>query len=97
MRTRVVWPDANGAVIVGRNMDFHEDLMTNLWTQPRHLGRDGVNGALTWTSKYGSVVAGAFDMISVDGLNEAGLAGHVLWLAESDYDATGDSCIIENR
>lgn len=97
MRTRVVWPDANGAVIVGRNMDFHEDLMTNLWTQPRHLERDGVNGALTWTSKYGSVVAETFDMISVDGLNEAGLAGHVLWLAESDYDATGDSCIIENR
>ena len=42
-------------------------------------------------------MAGAFDMISVHGLNEAGLAGHVLWLAESDYDATGDSCIIENR
>ena len=30
MCTRVVWPDANGAVIVGHNMDFHEDLMTNL-------------------------------------------------------------------
>ena len=68
-----------------------------MYTAARHLARDGVNGALTWTSKYGSVVAGAFDMISVDGLNEAGLAGHVLWLAESDYDATGDSCIIENR
>ena len=66
-------------------------------TAARHLERDGVNGALTWTSEYGSVVAGAFDMISVDGLNEAGLAGHVLWLAESDYDATGDSCIIEYR
>ena len=58
-------------------------------TAARHLERDGVNGALTWTSKYGSVVAGAFDMISVDGLNEAGLAGHV-WLAESDY-GTPDS------
>ena len=58
-------------------------------TAARHLERDGVNGALTWTSKYGSVVAGAFDMISVHGLNEAGLAGHV-WLAESDY-GTPDS------
>lgn len=35
-------------------------------------------------------MAGAFDMISVHGLNEAGLAGHVLWLAESDY-GTPDS------
>lgn len=86
MCTRVVWPDADGAVIVGRNMDFREDLATNLWTQPRGITRDdGVEGTLTWTSKYGSLVATAFDMISVDGLNEAGLAGHVLWLAESDY------------
>ncbi|AQU84346.1 MULTISPECIES: linear amide C-N hydrolase [unclassified Halomonas] len=92
MCTRVVWPDANGSVIVGRNMDFHKDLMTNLWTQPQGITRDdGVQGKLAWRSKYGSVVATAFDMISVDGLNEAGLAGHVLWLAESDYGLPDDS------
>ncbi len=92
MCTRVIWPDAGDAVLVGRNMDFHRDLMTNLWKQPRGVTRDdGVAGKLTWTSKYGSVIATAFDIISVDGLNEAGLAGHVLWLAESTYgtpDAT---------
>ncbi|OUC77603.1 linear amide C-N hydrolase [Gordonia lacunae] len=86
MCTRVIWPDAAGAVLVGRNMDFHKDLMTNLWTQPRGISRDdGVQGELTWTSKYGSVIAAAFDIISVDGINEEGLAGHVLWLAESTY------------
>lgn len=92
MCTRVVWPHADGAVIVGRNMDYHRDLGTNLWKLPRGLERnDGVDGHLAWTSQYGSVVATAFDMISVDGLNEAGLAGHVLWLAESvygEYDST---------
>lgn len=86
MCTRVIWPDADGAVIVGRNMDFHKDLMTNLWKQPRGVERnDGVDEELTWTSRYGSLIATAFDIISVDGINEAGLAGHVLWLAESDY------------
>jgi len=86
MCTRVIWPDANGSVIVGRNMDFHRDLETNLWKQPRGVDRDdGVKGELTWTSKYGSVIATSFDIISVDGINEVGLAGHVLWLAESDY------------
>ncbi|WP_182347195.1 linear amide C-N hydrolase [Tomitella gaofuii] len=86
MCTRVMWSEANGAVVVGRNMDFHKDLMTNLWKLPRGVRRDdGVEGNLQWTAKYGSVIAAAFDMISVDGLNEAGLAGHVLWLAESDY------------
>lgn len=92
MCTRVIWPDANGAVLVGRNMDFHKDLMTNLWTQPRGVKRDdGVKGELTWTSKYGSVVVGAFDLMSVDGLNEAGLAGHILWLAESTYAESKES------
>lgn len=92
MCTRVVWPEANGAVLAGRNMDYHRDLGTNLWKLPRGVQRDdGVEGKLKWTSKYGSVVAAAFDIISVDGLNEAGLAGHILWLAEScygEYDST---------
>ncbi len=91
MCTRVIWPDAGDAVLVGRNMDFHKDLMTNLWKQPRGVKRDdGVTGKLSWTSKYGSVIAAAFDIISVDGLNEAGLGGHVLWLAESDYGTPDD-------
>lgn len=92
MCTRVIWPDAADAVVVGRNMDFHKDLMTNLWMQPRGVTRDdGVAGRLTWTSKYGSVIATAFDIISVDGINEAGLAGHVLWLAESTYGEPDDA------
>ncbi len=86
MCTRVVWPDANGSVIVGRNMDFYMDLLTNLWKFPRGVERtDGVTGALTWTAKYGSLVATAFDLIATDGMNEEGFAGHILWLAESDY------------
>lgn len=67
-------------------MDYHRETATNLWALPRGMTRDdGVGGQLSWTSKYGSVVAGAYDVMTVDGLNEAGLAGHVLWLTESDY------------
>ncbi len=92
MCTRVIWPDANGAVIVGRNMDFHMDLLTNLWKMPRGIERaDGVNGDLKWKAKYGSVVATAFDLIATDGMNEEGLAGHILWLTESNYGKAGDS------
>lgn len=90
MCTRVVWPDANGAVVVGRNMDFHMDLLTNLWKLPRGMKRnDGVTGKLEWTSKYGSVIATAFDIIACDGMNEEGFAGHILWLAESEYGKPG--------
>lgn len=91
MCTRVVWPDANGSVIIGRNMDFHMDLLTNLWKMPRGIKRkDGVNGKLTWHAKYGSIIATAFDLIATDGMNEKGFAGHILWLAESDYGKPSD-------
>ncbi|MCH5641725.1 linear amide C-N hydrolase [Gordonia sp. ABSL49_1] len=92
MCTRVMWPDANGSVIVGRNMDFHQDLHTNLWKLPRGIKRDDrVSGKLKWTAKYGSVIAGVYDVLSTDGLNERGLAGHILWLAESEYGTPDDS------
>lgn len=94
MCTRVLWPDANGSVIVGRNMDFHMDLLTNLWKMPRGIERsDGVNGELTWKAKYGSVIATAFDMIATDGMNEEGFAGHILWLAESNYGNPEESAV----
>jgi penicillin V acylase-like amidase (Ntn superfamily) len=83
MCTRAVWPDANGTVIVGRTMDFRHDLGTNLWALPRGIHRGTAD--FSWTAKHGSLVAACFDMISADGLNEAGLAGHILWLAEADY------------
>ena len=84
--TRVIWPDAGGAVIVGRNMDNRRDLATNLWKLPRSVRRDGgLDGGLSWVARYGSVVATAYDVITIDGLNEAGLAGHVLSLPESAY------------
>ncbi|MGO3885341.1 MAG: linear amide C-N hydrolase, partial [Mycetocola sp.] len=97
MCTRVMWPDANGSVIVGRNMDFHMDLLTNLWKYPRGISRaDGVKGELTWEAKYGSIVATAFDLIATDGMNEEGFAGHILWLAESDY-GTPDSSATQTQ
>lgn len=73
-------------------MDFHMDLLSNLWKYPRGVERsDGVNGNLKWTARYGSIVATAFDIVATDGMNEEGFAGHILWLAESDYGKPADS------
>ncbi|MFN8662819.1 MAG: linear amide C-N hydrolase [Thermomicrobiales bacterium] len=86
MCTRALWGDANGDVLVGRNMDWVDELGTALWILPRGQERnDALDGKITWTSKYGSVIASQHDLIGADGINEAGLAGHLLWLAESDY------------
>jgi choloylglycine hydrolase len=51
------------------------------------MERDGGTGddAFEWTSRYGSVIATFHDVATVDGINEAGLVGNALYLAETDY------------
>lgn len=91
MCTRALWPEAAGAVLVGRSMDWPEDPETNLWAFPRGTPReDGVGGTLTWTARYASMAAGAHDLMTVDGFNEAGLAAHQLFLLESEYGGPAD-------
>ncbi|MBA0206916.1 linear amide C-N hydrolase [Pectobacterium aroidearum] len=95
--TRLVYKDINNPdyPITARSMDWAEDTETNLWIFPRELKRSGAAGphSLEWTSKYGSVIASAFDSnpnmaSTTDGVNEKGLAANVLWLAESEYPKT---------
>ncbi|MBN3228708.1 linear amide C-N hydrolase [Pectobacterium brasiliense] len=95
--TRFVYKDVQNPdyPITARSMDWAEDTETNLWIFPRELKRSGAAGphSLEWTSKYGSVIASAFDSnpnmaSTTDGVNEKGLAANVLWLAESEYPKT---------
>ncbi|WP_409161158.1 linear amide C-N hydrolase [Pectobacterium sp. B2J-2] len=95
--TRLVYKDQNNPdyPITARSMDWTDDTETNLWIFPRELKRSGAAGphSLEWTSKYGSVIASAFDSkenmaSTTDGVNEKGLAANVLWLAESEYPKT---------
>lgn len=68
-------------------MDWRTDVGTNLWVLPQGIERTGEAGerSLTWTSKYGSVVATGYDISTTDGVNEPGLNANLLWLAESEY------------
>ena len=81
------WSENGVAEVVARNMDWVEDLKSNIWVFPRGMNREGLAGknSMKWTSKYGSVITSAYDIGSTDGMNEKNLAGHLLWLAESDY------------
>lgn len=83
--SRVLWADNGRAVVVGRNMDWFKPMLEELWVLPRGIERDGMTGenTLSWRAKYGSVVANVAG--PGDGMNEKGLAAHMLWLAESDY------------
>ncbi|MGE3993723.1 linear amide C-N hydrolase [Pseudorhodoplanes sp.] len=85
--TRFVYFGGNGQVITARSMDWKLDIGTNLWVFPRGMKRSGEAGpnSIRWTSKYGSVIASAYDISTTDGMNEAGLVANVLWLVESSY------------
>ncbi|WP_422744103.1 linear amide C-N hydrolase [Mycobacterium sp. WMMD1722] len=89
MCTRVVYLGTNDRVVTGRSMDWKTEIGTSLWAFPRGARHDGAAGpgSLEWTSKYGSVIASGFDISTTDGVNEAGLAANLLWLAESEYPA----------
>lgn len=93
MCTRVVYLGTGQRIVTGRSMDWKSEIGTNLWVFPRGVKRTGQAGpdSAAWTSKYGSVVAYGYDISTTDGVNEAGLAANLLWLAESEYPAnTGD-------
>ncbi|MCX2782163.1 linear amide C-N hydrolase [Microbulbifer thermotolerans] len=88
MCTRALWLNSGQGVIAGRNMDWAQSLDTNLWVIPAGIERKGIDNdknPLKWKSKYASLVATAYDLATVDGINANGLAAHLLWLAESDY------------
>lgn len=91
--TRAVYQGPDGLTITGRSMGWKDDIPANLWLFPRGMQRHGAVGpnSVTWKSRYGSVVASAFDVASADGMNEKGLVANLLWLAEAGYpDYTDD-------
>jgi choloylglycine hydrolase len=92
--TRVLWNDNQLAVVVGRTMDWPESTHPLLTAFPRGIKRDGGRlGAQTvvaehparWVSKYGSVVTTIYGVGTADGLNERGLAVHMLYLTATDF------------
>ncbi|WP_413815278.1 linear amide C-N hydrolase [Bradyrhizobium sp.] len=85
--TRLVYLGANNQVVTARSMDWRFEMPTDLWIFPRGMARSGEVGpnSLKWKSKFGSVVASAYDVSTSDGMNEAGLVANVLWLTESEY------------
>ncbi|MCD6047140.1 MAG: choloylglycine hydrolase [Gammaproteobacteria bacterium] len=85
--TRALWTNSGYGVLSGRTMDWPARSQPELWVFPRGMHRQGSpsGNSLNWDSKYGSIVTSAYHDAAVDGMNEKGLAAHVLWLDESDY------------
>lgn len=92
--TRVLWNNNDKLVVVGRTMDWPESTEPVLIVFPRGIVRDGgrvgpetvvATNPARWTSRYGSLITTVYGIGSVDGLNEQGLAGHLLYLNATDF------------
>lgn len=91
--TRVVYIGDNGYAITGRNLDWKDDIATNLYVYPRGIVRAGYDvpdSTITWTSKYGSVIAVGYDLGTTEGMNEKGLCVNLLYLPGTSYTYPGD-------
>lgn len=92
MCTRVFWNDNGDLMIVGRSMDWPETTEPILTVFPRGTRHDGgllgghrvVENGLEWEAKYGSLVVTVYGLGAADGLNERGLAAHMLYLDVSE-------------
>ena len=98
--TRVLWNNGGPAILAGRTMDWPESTEPILTVLPRGLKHDGGKlgkdslkdpNPAVWTSKYGSVITQLLGLGAADGINERGLAAHMLYLNAADYGARDNS------
>jgi penicillin V acylase-like amidase (Ntn superfamily) len=65
---------------------------------PRNIARRGIaeGNAAQWTSKFASAVLTAFDAGASDGMNEAGLSAHLLYLHGSEHETSDTRPAVSN-
>jgi choloylglycine hydrolase len=84
--TSFLLPGSDGGFVYGRTLEFGIDIDSRGIAIPRNLAMQGTGvdgksgGGLRWTSKYAAIGSAALGLpIIVDGLNEQGLAGGMLY------------------
>lgn len=89
MCTLVFSNDNPVAKVVGRSLDWMFSDDPELWFSPRGLQRDGHGGdrSVNWTSTYASVALSGWRTGTSDGLNERGLAAHILYHDGAVYES----------
>ena len=94
--TRVLWNEGGPAILVGTNDGLAGIDGTDPHRAParpqarrRQARREEPQRPhpMLWTSKYGSLVTTVYGLGAADGMNEHGLAVHMLYLNASDFGA----------
>lgn len=86
--SRVVYiGEGNNIIMVGRTLDWRTPIPTNIYVYPQGIKKQSMpeGPMLTWTSKYGSVLAVGYDGGITEGMNEAGLSMNGLFCKGTIY------------
>jgi len=97
--TTVFANDKGPIKVVARTMDLFMSDKPLIVVHPRGASYSGETGqnTLKWQSKYGSVVTTAFHKNVVsDGMNEKGLAAHLLYLSDTKYPKANNEPTLSN-
>lgn len=95
--TSLVLPASDGSMIYGRTMEFAMDIKSEMIAIPRHLDlhatTPGGKNGLDWQGKYAAIGMNAFGLpVLLDGINEKGLAGGVLYFpGEASYQSFNEA------
>jgi penicillin V acylase-like amidase (Ntn superfamily) len=94
----ILWNDNDQAVVAARTWDLYMEDAARLVYLPRGIARRGVaeGNAAQWTSKFASAVLTAFDAGASDGMNEAGLSAHLLYLHGSEHETSDTRPAVSN-
>jgi len=87
--SRILWNSDSSGVYSSRSLDWNELMVPVLQARPRGVVQYGGLDENTahWVSKFGSVIIRAenYGGAVVDGLNEQGLAAHLLYLGDANF------------
>lgn len=92
--SRFLWNNNKLGVFAARTMDWPGTTEPILMVLPRGMKRDGgklgghvvvKDNPARWTSKYGSMITGIWNLGAADGVNEKGLAGHMHHFVLADF------------
>jgi choloylglycine hydrolase len=92
----------DGAVVIGRTMEFPVDIKSVIWVVPRGIQNTSVNDkgmtGLTWKSRYGFIGIDGFELHSsyVEGMNEKGLSFEGLMCTGAQYQTAVPGKFVTN-
>lgn len=97
MCSRVFWPNPV-AKVAARTLDWESSDEPALWLSPPGIERRGGDddSALTWTAAHATVAVSGFEVAVTEALNDAGLAVHLLYLAQTEYEPVDDRPEVTN-